>query len=52
MMKSLIWNVRELNQSGRKMYLEQIIRENRVDCVGIQETKKEEFSPNFLKNLS
>jgi hypothetical protein len=51
-MKGLIWNVRGLNQPGRKLYLEQLVRENMVDFVGIHETKKGEFSPSFLKNLS
>jgi hypothetical protein len=29
-----------------------LIRDNRVDFVGIQETKKEDFSCSFLKNMS
>jgi hypothetical protein len=29
-----------------------LIRENQLDFVGIQETKKEEIPPNFLKNLT
>jgi exonuclease III len=38
-MKGLLWNIRGLNQPGRKLSLEQMIRENRLDFVGIQETK-------------
>jgi hypothetical protein len=37
---------------GRKLSLEALIRDHRVDFVGVQETKKEEFSPAFLKNLT
>jgi exonuclease III len=51
-MKGLIWNIRGLNQPGRKICLEKLIRDNRVDFVGIQETKKEDFFSSFLKNLS
>jgi hypothetical protein len=29
-----------------------LIRDNNLDYVGIQETKKEEFLPSFLKNLT
>jgi exonuclease III len=51
-MKGLIWNIRGLNQPGRKIGLEQAIREHHIDFVGVQETKKEEFISSFLKNLS
>jgi hypothetical protein len=47
-----IWNIRWLNQSGRNLSLEHLIRNNRVDFVGVQETKMEEFSLNFLRNLT
>jgi exonuclease III len=50
-MKGLIWNIRGLNQPERSLSLGQLIRSNHVDFVGIQETKKEEFPQNFLKNL-
>jgi hypothetical protein len=29
-MKGLLWNIRGLNQSGRKLSLEEMIRENRL----------------------
>jgi exonuclease III len=51
-MKGIIWNIRGLNQPGSKLCLEQLIRDHRLDFVGVQETKKEDFSPVFLKNLS
>jgi hypothetical protein len=37
---------------GRKLSLEHIIRDHKLDFVGVQETKKEVFPINFLKNLS
>jgi hypothetical protein len=51
-MKGLLWNIRGLNQPGRRLSLEHIIRDNRLDFVGIQETKKDDFTPVFLKNLT
>jgi hypothetical protein len=34
---------------GRKLSLEHIIRDHKLDFVGVQETKKEVFPINFLK---
>jgi hypothetical protein len=51
-MKGIFWNIRGLNMPRRKLSPESLIREHRVDFVGIHETKKEEFAPGFLKNLS
>jgi exonuclease III len=51
-MKAIFWNIRSLNMPGRMLGLESLIREYRVDFVGIQETKKEDFAPAFLKILS
>jgi exonuclease III len=50
-MKGIVWNIRGLNHPGRKLCLD-IIKNNRVDFVGIQETKKEKFHLSFLKNLT
>jgi exonuclease III len=50
-MKGIVWNIRGLNHPSRKLCLD-IIKNNRVDFVGIQETKKEEFHLSFLKNLT
>jgi hypothetical protein len=46
------WNVRGLNQPGRNLSLEHLIKNNRLDFVGVQETKREEFPLNFLRNLT
>jgi hypothetical protein len=35
-MKGVIWNIRGLNQPGKKLGLEQIIREHHVHFVGVQ----------------
>jgi exonuclease III len=51
-MRGIFWNIRGLNQPGRKLSLEHVIRTNHVDFIGVQETKKEEFSDSFLKNLT
>jgi exonuclease III len=39
-MKGIFWNIRGLNMPGRKLSLEALIRDHRVDFVGVQETKK------------
>jgi exonuclease III len=51
-MKGVFWNVRGLNKPGRNLSLGQLIRENPLDFVGVQETKKEEIPLSFLKNLT
>jgi exonuclease III len=51
-MKGAVWNIRGLNQLGRNLSLGHIIRNNRLDFVGIQETKKEVFLLSFFKNLT
>jgi hypothetical protein len=45
------WNIKGLNHPGRNLCLGQLIRDYRVDFVGVQETKKESFHPSLLKNL-
>jgi hypothetical protein len=37
---------------GRKLSLEHLIRDHKLDSVGVQETKKEDFPVNFLRNLT
>jgi hypothetical protein len=51
-MKGAFWNIRGLNQPGRNLSLAHLIKENQLDFVGKQETKKEVFLPSFFKNLS
>jgi exonuclease III len=51
-MRDIFWNIRGLNHTGRTLYLSHLIRDNRLDFIGVQETKKEDFHPSFLKNLT
>jgi hypothetical protein len=44
-------NIRGLNKPGRNLSLGQLIRNNHLDFIGIQETKKEDFLQSWLKNL-
>jgi hypothetical protein len=37
-MKGAFWNIRELNQPERNLSVGHIVRENRLDFIGIQET--------------
>jgi hypothetical protein len=48
----LFWNIRGLGKIGRLPALANRIRENHVDFVGVMETKKEHFTPGFLKSLT
>ena len=51
-MRGLFWNIRGLNKIGRVPALVSKIRENHVDFVGVMETKKESFTPGFLRALT
>jgi exonuclease III len=50
-MKGIFWNISGLNRPGRNLSLGQLIRDTHVDFVGVQETKKVDFSQSFFKNL-
>lgn len=43
------WNVRGLNKEGRLQCITDFVNENKLDFVGLQETKKESFTDSFLK---
>lgn len=45
------WNIRGLNKPGRRGLVADFIKSNRLDFIGLQETKKGEFTPGFLKGL-
>lgn len=51
-MIGLFWNIRGLNKIGRLPALIGRIRSTHADVVGIIETKKESFTPGYLKSLS
>jgi exonuclease III len=51
-MRGILWKVKGLNTPGRNICLGNLIRSNRADFIGIQETKMDSFHPSFLKNLT
>ena len=44
-----LWNIRGLNKEGRLQCITDFVKENQLDFVGFQETKKESFQDSFLK---
>jgi hypothetical protein len=50
-MKSAFWNIRGLNKTGRAKTVSDLIKMNRLDFLGIQESKKENFSDGFLNAI-
>jgi len=44
-----LWNIRGLNKEGRLQCIIDFVKENQLDFVGFQETKKESFQDSFLK---
>ena len=50
-MISVFWNSRGVTAPGRKNFIDDNIVPLKVDYIGIQETKKDQFSNSFLKNL-
>jgi len=46
-----MWNVRGLNKSGRSECIKNFIDTNKLDFVGLQETKKATFDVSFLTTL-
>lgn len=48
----LFWNTRGFNRLGRSIAVSNAIKENKVDFIGIQETKKEVFAEHVLRNLT
>jgi exonuclease III len=47
-MRGAIWNIRGLNKASRIKCLNDFIMNNKLDFVGIQETKKPDFPSNLL----
>lgn len=46
-----LWNVRGLNKKGRLQCITDFIKEHRLDFVGFQETKKQNFQDSFLNYI-
>ena len=51
-MIGLFWNIRGLVKIGRLPALVSRIKESHADIVGIMETKKDNFTPGYLKSLT
>jgi hypothetical protein len=43
-MKGVFWNIRRLNKASRGKCLADVIKVNKLDFIGVQETKKEIIS--------
>lgn len=43
-----LWNVRPLNKEGRLQCIADFVKDNKLDFVGLQETKTESFHDSFL----
>jgi len=51
-MLGAFWNIRGLNKSGRLECLKDFIDTNKLDFVGIQETKKSSFHESLFAAMS
>lgn len=51
-MIGLLWNIRGLGVIGRVPAIVSRMKENHMDFVGVMETKKENFTPGFLRSLT
>uniref|UniRef100_A0A8I6XQW3 Uncharacterized protein n=1 Tax=Hordeum vulgare subsp. vulgare TaxID=112509 RepID=A0A8I6XQW3_HORVV len=50
-MISLFWNCRGIGKRGMGTYISDLVRNFKLDFVGIQETMKKYFSPKFLRKI-
>lgn len=50
-MIGVVWNVRGLNKDGRHLMVSNLISSNKLDFIGVVETKKSVFKINYLKSL-
>lgn len=50
-MLGLFWNIRGFHKLGRSIAISNVVKENKVDFIGIQGTKKM-FGEHVLKNLN
>jgi hypothetical protein len=51
-MRGVFWNIRGLGVKGRKQCIIDLIRTQKLEFIGIQETKSRDFSINYLNALS
>jgi exonuclease III len=50
-MKVLFWNIRGMGKKGRVQCISEVIQRENLDFIGIQETKKQDFSDKCLADL-
>ena len=50
-MRSVFCNVRGIGQDHKKRYIREMIRDHKLDFIGICETIKQDFTKNELHNL-
>lgn len=51
LMIGAVWNVRSLHKEGRLQCVADFVKENNLDFLGFQETKKDNFHESFLKYI-
>lgn len=51
-MRNLFWNVRGIGKSARRRQVNEYIYSEHLDCVRIQETKKQDFSDSDLREMA
>ena len=51
-MTGLIWNCQGLGRSSKFEFLRELIRDEKVDFIGLQETKKNHFKESLLSSLA
>jgi hypothetical protein len=51
-MIGVFWNIRVMNKNGRFKCLNDFIKDNNLDFVGIQETKKEVLTDSSLEHIN
>lgn len=50
-MKGIFWNMRGMGNPEKMGHLKDMIKENRVDFIGIVETVRQDFPVNFLNSI-
>jgi hypothetical protein len=51
-MIGLIWNCQGLGASSKVQFLKELIRDEKVDLIGLQETQKSHFNDSWLDSLA
>jgi hypothetical protein len=48
----LIWNCQGLGNNSKVQFLKELIRDEKVDFIGLQETQKSQFSDSWLSSIA